>query len=66
MLSRFGMAQPKPDRGEYRLSAPYTIDEELDRIIYDGIRSEVERIEDGRHCFTAGEITSLEDPDRRW
>lgn len=66
VLSRFGMEKPDKEGGEYVLSIPYTTDEELDRIIYDEIWREAESIADLRNCFTEGDITSLEDPDRSW
>lgn len=66
VLQRFGMEKASKDSHEYLLSIPYTTDEELDRIIYDEIWREAESIADGRNCFTEGDMTSLEDPDRRW
>ena len=44
----------------------YTTEEELDRIIYEEIYAEAESIADFRHCFTEGDITSLDDPERGW
>jgi hypothetical protein len=35
---------------------------ELDRIIYEKIYAETESIADFCHCFTEGDITSLDDP----
>lgn len=66
VLSRFAMEKTDKDGGEYILSIPYTSDEELDRIIYDEIYSEAESIADFRHCFTEGDMVSLDDPERSW
>jgi len=66
VLSRFGMEKPDKAGWEYLLSIPYTTDEELDQIIYEEIWREADRIADARHCFTEGDITALEHPDRHW
>ena len=66
ILSRYRMEKPHKERGEYLLAIPYTSDEELDRIIYHEIWREAERMADLRHCFTEGDIISLDDPDRSW
>ena len=51
---------------EYILAILYTTDEELGRITYGDIYAEAERTADFRHCFTEGDITSLDDPERSW
>ena len=66
VLQRFGMKKASKASHEYLLWIPYTTDEELDRIIYDEIWREAESIAEARHCFTEGDITSLDDPDRSW
>ena len=66
VLQRFDMHKASKDSHEYLLSIPYTTDEELDKIIYDEIWREAESIADARNCFTEGDITSLDDPDRSW
>jgi DNA invertase Pin-like site-specific DNA recombinase len=66
VLSRFGMEKPYKDSWEYILSIPYTTDEELDRIIYEEICAEAERIADLRNGFTEADIISLDDPERSW
>lgn len=66
VLSRFAMEKPDKQGWEYILSIPYTTDEELDRIIYEEIVAEAERTADLRHCFTEGDMVSVDDPDRSW
>jgi DNA invertase Pin-like site-specific DNA recombinase len=66
VLSRFGMDKPDKKGWEYILSIPYTTDEELDRIIYEEIFAEAERMADLRHCFTEGDMVSVDDPERSW
>ena len=66
VLRRFGMVKPDKSGREYLLSIPYTTDEELDRIIYEEIWREADRIADARHCFTEGDMAALDDPDRHW
>jgi DNA invertase Pin-like site-specific DNA recombinase len=66
VLSRFDMEKPHKDSWEYILSIPYSSDEELDRIIYEEICAEAERIADLRNGFTEADIVSLDDPERSW
>jgi DNA invertase Pin-like site-specific DNA recombinase len=66
LLSRFAMEKPDKKGWEYILSIPYTTDAELDRIIYEEILTEAERMADLRHCFTEGDMISVDDPERRW
>lgn len=66
ILRHYGMEKPNKERGEYLLKIPYTTEEELDRIIYQEIWQEAERMADLRNCFTEGDIILLDDPDRRW
>jgi hypothetical protein len=51
---------------EYSLIIPYETDEELDRIIYDDILGEAQRIADSRYGFVEADVRSAEDPDRSW
>ncbi|MEO6561912.1 MAG: hypothetical protein ABIN99_02545 [Nitrosospira sp.] len=46
--------------------SPSTTDEELVRIIYEEILAKAERMADLRHCFTEGNMVSVDDPERRW
>jgi DNA invertase Pin-like site-specific DNA recombinase len=66
VFSRYQMEKPKPDGWDYVLSIPYQTDEELDRIIYDDILGEAQRIAESRHCFIEADVRSIEDPDRQW
>jgi hypothetical protein len=66
VLSRFGMEKPDKAGWEYLLSIPYTTDEELDRTIYEEIWREADHIADARHCFTEGDMTAVDDPNRHW
>lgn len=66
VLNLFGMEELDKEGSAYILSIPYTTDEELDRFIYDEIWREADRIADARHCFTEGDMTALEHPDRHW
>jgi DNA invertase Pin-like site-specific DNA recombinase len=66
VLGQFGMEKTSKVGSEYILSIPYTTDEELDRTIYDEIYAEAENIADYRHCFTEGDMVSLEDPEKSW
>ena len=66
VLGHFGMEKTTKDGYEYILSIPYTTDEELDQTIYDEIYAEAEHIADSRHCFTEGDMVSLEDPEKNW
>jgi hypothetical protein len=66
VLSRFRMTKDRPDGWEYELSISYQSDEELDAIIYDDILADADRIADSRHCFIEADVSSIDDPDRRW
>jgi hypothetical protein len=66
VLGQFGMEKTAKDGYGYILSIPYTTDEELDRTIYDEIFTEAKNIADYRHCFTEGDMVSLEDPEKTW
>jgi hypothetical protein len=66
VLSRYQMEKLNPEGGEYRLTIPYETDEELERIIYEDILREAERIADSRHGFIEADVRSVEDPDRSW
>lgn len=66
VLSRFAMEKADKKGWEYRLSIPYTSDEELDRTIYEEIYAEAERCADFRHCFIEADMSSLDDPERSW
>jgi DNA invertase Pin-like site-specific DNA recombinase len=66
VLSRFGVEKPDRKDWEYVLSIPYTTDEELDRIIYEEIFTEAERMADLRHCFIEADVVSMDDPERSW
>jgi hypothetical protein len=66
VLGQFGMEKTTKDGYEYILSIPYTTDEELERTIYDDIYAEAEHVADYRHCFTEGDMVSLEDPEKSW
>lgn len=45
---------------------PYETDEELDRIIYDDILAEADRIADLRNGFIEANVVAADDPDRSW
>ena len=68
LLSTLRQSQNKSrtDGWEYSLIIPYETDEELDRIIYDDILGEAERIADNRYGFVEADVRSAEDPDRSW
>lgn len=68
MLRRVGMEKPDKVGWDYILSIPWTTNEEYDRIIYDEIWREADRIADARRCFCSseGDMTALEYPDRHW
>jgi hypothetical protein len=66
VLSRFGVEKPDRKDWEYVLSIPYTTDEELDRIIYEEIFTEAERMADLRHCFIEADVVSMDDLERSW
>jgi hypothetical protein len=66
VLSRYGMEKEDEGGCEYTLTIPYDTDEELDRIIYDEIFREADRLADYRHCFIEADATSVDDPDRSW
>jgi DNA invertase Pin-like site-specific DNA recombinase len=66
ILSRFQMEKPYKDGWDYILTIPYETDEELDRIIYEDILGEADRIADIRNGFIEADVTSLDDPDRSW
>ncbi|HAN92230.1 MAG TPA: resolvase [Nitrospira sp.] len=66
VLSRFAMEKADKKGWKYRLSIPYTSDEELDRTIYEEIYAEAERCADFRHCFIEANMSSLDDPKRSW
>jgi DNA invertase Pin-like site-specific DNA recombinase len=66
VLSRYQMEKLSPEGWEYHLTIPYGTDEELERIIYEDILREAERIADSRHGFIEVDVRSVEDPDRSW
>jgi predicted transcriptional regulator len=66
VLSRYQMEKLRTDGWEYSLIIPYETDEELDRIIYDDILGEAQRIADSRYGFVEADVRSAEDPDRSW
>jgi DNA invertase Pin-like site-specific DNA recombinase len=66
VLSRYQMKKLSKDGWEYHLTIPYETDEELDRIIYDEILREADRIADSRYGFVEADVRSVEDPDRSW
>lgn len=66
VLSRYGMERVGNGGAEYVLTIQYMTDEELDRIIYEEIWGEAQRIADMHNCFTEGDTVSLENPDRSW
>jgi DNA invertase Pin-like site-specific DNA recombinase len=66
VLSRFAMEKADKKGWEYRLSIPYTSDEELDRTIHEEIYTEAERCADFRHCFIEADMSSLDDPEKSW
>ncbi|CAL1242056.1 hypothetical protein [Candidatus Methylocalor cossyra] len=66
VLSRFAMEKPDKKGWEYALSIPYSTDEELDRIIYEEIYAEAERMADLRNCFIKADMVSVDDSGRSW
>lgn len=66
VLSRYQMEKLSKDGWEYHLTIPYETDEELDRIIYDDILREADRIAESRYGFVEADVRSVEDPDRSW
>ncbi len=60
------MEKPDNDSWSYILTIPYETDEELERIIYDEILGEANRIADLRNGFVEADVISLDDPDRSW
>ena len=66
VLSRYHMEKPRKDGWEYILTIPYETDEELDRIIYEDILGEANRIADMRNGFIEADVRSLDDPERSW
>ena len=66
ILSRYQMQKPHKDGWEYILTIPYETDEELDRIIYEDILGEAQRIADLRNGFVEADVISLDNPDRSW
>ncbi len=63
---RYQMEKPHQDSHRYILTIPYETDEELDRIIYDEILGEANRIADMRNGFIEADVISLDDTDRSW
>jgi hypothetical protein len=66
VLRRLGREKPDKAGWEYLLSIPYTTDEELDRTIDEEIWREADHIADARQCFTEGDMTAVDDPNRHW
>ena len=66
ILSQFAMEKMDKHNCRYRLSIPYTADNELDRIIYDELLAEAGRMADRRNCFIEADIFSVDDPERSW
>lgn len=66
ILRRYGMEKPRKDGWEYILTILYETDEELDRIIYEEILAEADRIADVRNGFIEADVVSLDDPERVW
>jgi DNA invertase Pin-like site-specific DNA recombinase len=66
VLSRYQMEKLRKDGWEYHLTIPYETDEDLDRIIYEDILREADRIAESRYGFVEADVRSVEDPDRSW
>ena len=66
VLSRYQMEKLRKDGWEYHLTIPYETDEALDRIIYDDILREADRIAESRYGFVEADVRSVEEPDRSW
>ncbi len=66
ILRRYHMEKLHKDSHRYLLTIPYESDEELDRIIYEDILGEAQRIADLRHGFVEADVVAVDDPDRSW
>jgi DNA invertase Pin-like site-specific DNA recombinase len=62
ILHRYQMEKPHKDSHRYFLTIPYETDEELDRIIYEDILGEADRIADLRNGFIEADVISLDEP----
>jgi hypothetical protein len=60
------MEKSHKDSWDYVLTISYETDEDLDRIIYNDIVAEADRIADLRHGFIDADVVSADDPDRSW
>ena len=66
VLRRYRMEKSHKDSWDYVLTIPYETDEDLDRIIYNDILAEADRIADLRNGFIEADVVAVDDPDRSW
>ena len=66
VLHRYQMKKQDADGWEYLLTIPHETEEELDRIIYDGILGEASRIAESRNGFIKADVYALDGSERSW